>query len=195
MPAPSIRPYRDGDIDDVVDVCIRTGDRGGDATGQRVRDDILADVYALPYLAFEPELAFVIDTGERVEGYILGCADTREFVRRYRAEWLPGFIERHGTEGDDGVLGAGLRPERMLPVGIVDYPAHLHIDLLPARQRQGLGRLMLQTFVGALSARGVPGVHLQVDPANTGAVAFYGRLGFVPLETDGRPGALFGMRL
>lgn len=195
MPTPSIRPYRDDDRDDVIDVCIRTGDGGGDATGQRVRDDILADVYALPYLEFEPELAFVIDSGERVEGYILGCADTQEFVRRYRAHWLPGFARRHGTEGDDGVLRAGLDPERMLPVGIAGYPAHLHIDLLPAQQGRGQGRLMLQTFVDALKARGVPGVHLQVEPANTGAVAFYRRLGFAPLDTDEAPGALFGMRL
>lgn len=195
MPAPSIRPYRHGDRDDVIDVCIRTGDGGADATGQRVRDDILADVYALPYLEFEPELALVIDSGERVEGYILGCADTREFVRRYRADWLPGFIERHGAEGDDGVLRAGLDPERMLLAGIAGYPAHLHIDLLPAQQGRGQGRLMLQTFVDGLRARGVPGVHMQIDPANTGAAAFYRKLGFVALECDEAPSTLFGMRL
>jgi ribosomal protein S18 acetylase RimI-like enzyme len=192
MAEPRIRPFREGDESHVFDVCVRTGH--GDPA-------ILADVYAAPYLRFDPTLAFVVDTGERVAGYILGTADTREFVRRYRAEWLPAFAARHEVpddapaDGPQGVLAAGLRPERMLVPGVDEYPAHLHIDLLPELQRQGLGRMLIQTLVDASRARGVRGLHLVADPANTSAVAFYSRLGFVALPAEHEVGALMGMTL
>ena len=196
MAAPRIRPFRGGDESHVFDVCVRTGH--GDPA-------ILADVYAAPYLLFDPTLVFVVDTGERVAGYILGTADTREFVRRYRAEWLPAFAARHEmpaevpddapAEGPHGVLAAGLHPERMLVPGVDEYPAHLHIDLLPELQRQGLGRMLIETLADALRARGVPGLHLVADPANTSAIAFYSRLGFVALPAEPEVGALMGMRL
>ena len=38
-----------------------------------------------------------------------------------------------------------------------DYPAHLHIDLLPEVQGQGWGRLLIATLVDALRERGVAG--------------------------------------
>lgn len=196
MAEPSIRPFREGDESHVFDVCVRTGQ--GDPA-------ILADVYAAPYLRFDPALAFVVDTGERVAGYILGTADTREFVRRYRAEWLPGFVARHAVptevptdapdDGPHGVLAAGLRPERMLVPGVDEYPAHLHIDLLPELQRRGLGRMLIETLADALRARGVRGLHLVADPSNTSAIAFYSRLGFVALPAEPQVGALMGMTL
>jgi ribosomal protein S18 acetylase RimI-like enzyme len=197
---PRIRPYRHDDRADVFEVCVRTG------TGDPA---VLPDVYAAPYLSFDPSLAFVVDTGERVAGYILATADTREFVRRYRSEWLPPFVERHGVERHgverhgaepsqvepDGVLAAGLRPERMLVPGVDEYPAHLHIDLLPEIQRQGLGRMLVDTLTDALRARGVRGLHLVADPENTAAIAFYERLGFVALPAPPQTGALMGMTL
>ncbi|MBE2212416.1 MAG: GNAT family N-acetyltransferase, partial [Opitutaceae bacterium] len=63
------------------------------------------------------------------------------------------------------------------------YPAHLHIDLLPVLQGRGVGRRLMDAFLGALRVRGVPGVHLGVSTANPGAIAFYERLGFACLET------------
>jgi ribosomal protein S18 acetylase RimI-like enzyme len=67
---------------------------------------------------------------------------------------------------------------------VVDrYPAHLHIDLLPRAQGHGLGRALVTTLTDALRERGVPGLHLGVDPANTGALAFYARIGMVPVPT------------
>jgi ribosomal protein S18 acetylase RimI-like enzyme len=190
MADPRIRPYRDDDQADVFDVCVQTGE--GDPA-------VLPDVYAAPYVAFDPGLAFVVDTGERVAGYILATDDTRKFVKRYRSDWLPGFIERHGEEqaGEpaDRVRAAGLRPERMLVPGVDDYPAHLHIDLLPEIQRQGLGRMLVKTLVHALRARGVTGLHLVADPSNTSAIAFYARTGFVALPAPPETGAVLRMTL
>ena len=192
-----IRGYRDGDRADVYDVCVRTAAAGADARGRYVSDDLPGDIWAGPYLELEPELAFVVtvpepDGGERVAGYILGTADTRSFVDRYRAEWLPRFAARYPQVDDDTL--AGHQPERMLVPGVDEYPAHLHIDLLPELQRQGWGRALMRRFLAAAAERGAPGAHLSFDPANTGAAAFYERLGFRPLPTSRPDAPLYGIR-
>ena len=55
----TIRPYRPSDRADIFDVCVRTGRSGQDATGVYSTDDLLPDIYALPYVDREPELAIV----------------------------------------------------------------------------------------------------------------------------------------
>lgn len=180
-----IRPYRSLDRADVYDVCVRTAAAGGDATGVYSTDDLMPDVFAGPYLEFQPDLAFVVDSGDRVAGYVIAAADTRDFVRRVRAEWLPAFAEKYREHepADDWVVAMGLDPERMLVPEVDAYPAHLHIDLLPELQGQGWGRALIDTLRAELVSRGIPGLHLTMDPANTAARAFYDRLGFVELPS------------
>jgi ribosomal protein S18 acetylase RimI-like enzyme len=76
-----------------------------------------------------------------------------------------------------------------------DYPAHLHIDLLPRLQGQGMGRRLIETLIAALRERGIPGLHLGLDAANTSARAFYDRLGFVELPSSTAEVPVLGMRL
>lgn len=74
-------------------------------------------------------------------------------------------------------------------------PAHMHIDLLPAAQRQGWGRRLVAAAVRHLRAAARADVHavwLGMDPRNAGARAFYERLGFRVVE--GAPGNYLGLR-
>lgn len=186
---PVIRQYLPRDIDDVSDVCLRTGEKGADATGLYTSDELMPDIFARPYLMLEPELAFVVDDGERVSGYILCAADTSRFVERYRAEWLPELSMKYQhvdppRTADEHIRHLGFTPERMLIPELGAYPAHLHIDLLPPFQRRGLGRELIVTLVAALRRRGTPGLHLTMHPANTQARAFYDRMGFSELPSS-----------
>ena len=197
---PFIRPYRPSDRDAVSEVCLRTAAGGGDATGVYSDDSLMPEVFALPYVAYEPDLAFVVDDGHdgRALGYVIGVADTRAFVEWWKREWTPGFRERHPSPGpptgrnpdftEAQLIEAGTAPERMLIAELAEYPAHLHIDLLPELQGRGFGRLLVDTLRDALAAHGVPAVHLGMDAANTGARAFYDRLGFHELPSS-RPGS------
>jgi ribosomal protein S18 acetylase RimI-like enzyme len=196
----TIRGYRSADYDAVSSICLRTAEAGGDATGLYVSDELMPDAFVRPYVAFEPALAFVVDDGE-VGGYIVGTADTRDFVSRYAREWLPREIAgryehtQPVASKDDLIRHLAFWPERMLIPEVDDYPAHLHIDLLPRLQGQGLGRQLIDRLADALRERGVPGLHLSMDAANTGARAFYDRLGFADLPSSTPDAPVLGLRL
>jgi len=189
----AIRPYRPADRAAVYEVCRRTAAAGADATGVYSDDDLMPDIFAGPYLEFEPDLAFVVDTGQRAAGYVLAVSDTRAFVDWFGREWLPKLARFEHVEPpqtpQDAIVDLGYRPERMLVPEVDDYPAHLHIDLLPELQGQGFGRELLRTLLAALHERGIRNVHLAIDPANRAARAFYDRLGFreLPSSTPTEP--------
>ncbi|WP_345606966.1 GNAT family N-acetyltransferase [Pseudonocardia adelaidensis] len=193
---PVIRPYRPGDRAAVAEICVLTGDSGGDSRERFPDPDLLPSVFALPYVDREPELAFVLDDGGTAVGYVLGTADTAAFVKWFREEWLPRFGERYPLPERpatplEWLVGVLHNPERMLVPEVADHPAHLHIDLLPGYQGAGHGRALMTTFLRALGGMGVPRVHLQMDPANTRARAFYDRMGFHEIAVAGFPSGAF----
>ncbi|WP_033373621.1 GNAT family N-acetyltransferase [Glaciibacter superstes] len=197
---PQIRPYRPEDRAAVYRICTLTGDGGNDATGLHVSDDLVPDIFAGPYVDFEPELAFVVDTssdtGTTIAGYIVATADTRAFVERYRSQRLPAFAAKYPREPGPvpEMVDLGYQPERMLVAEVDEYPAHLHIDLLPELQGMGFGRQLVRTLLAALAARGIRGLHLTMAASNTPARAFYDRLGFVELRSSTPDAPVLGIR-
>lgn len=201
----TIRTYRPSDEAALSEICVRTGLNGGDATGHYRDPEILPALFAAPYAAFDPGLVFVADDGERPVGYLVGTDDSTAYYAKLRTRWLPTVAERFpAPEGPPRDLDESMRDllhhaERMLVPDIAArYPAHLHIDLLPRGQRRGLGRRLMHTFFDALRQRGVPGVHLSMVRENTGARAFYDRIGFTELpwpEGEGGPVVYLGYDL
>ncbi|GLW53695.1 GNAT family N-acetyltransferase [Kitasatospora phosalacinea] len=190
---PVVRPYRPTDRAALFDICVRTAENGGDSRQTYPDHELLPNIFAAPYAALEPDLAFVLDDGGQAVGYVLATADTPAFVRRFRDEWLPTVTDRYppltGEPATPSEVMVHLlhTPERMVLPELADYPAHLHIDLLPSHQRAGHGRELMHTLLDALAAKGVGQVHLGMVTANTAARAFYDRLGFhvVPVPDPG----------
>lgn len=143
-------------------------------------DAVLADVYALPYLEGPGSFALVWDEGAGAIGYCLGTDDTDAFQDWFTGTWWPSVADAHPlrTEADESLLRAATDSERMRTPVTQDFPAHLHIDLLPQAQGRGAGRSLIEAACDLLRDRGCSGVHLGVDPANEGALAFYPRVGF-----------------
>jgi ribosomal protein S18 acetylase RimI-like enzyme len=199
---PTIRRYADTDHDAVYDVCVRTAAAGGDARGIYETDDLMPDLFAGPYVFLEPGSAFVLDDGGRAVGYVIGTPDTAAFARGYRERWIPRLADRYPVPPDppqtpdEQMLALHYRPERLLFPGLAEYPAHLHIDLLPPYQGQGHGRALIDTFGAAVAAAGATGVHVCVVSENTPALGFYDRLGFRELDVaDPGPVVYLGLKL
>lgn len=201
---PAIRPYRPDDRAAVAHVCLKTAAGGADATGVYSDDTLMPEVYALPYVEYAPDLAFVVEDDDgRVGGYVLGVADTAVFIDWYAREWAPGFRARHPSPGsptahqpgytEAQLITDGGDAERMRIAELDAYPAHLHIDLLPGLQGRGFGRRLIATLRAELAHRGVPAVHLGLDPANVRARAFYERLGFHELPSSRADAPLLGI--
>lgn len=188
MPA-AIRPYESRDLDALYDVCVRTAADGDDLTGQIDDPSLPGEVYAAPYGVLEPELAFVVEDEHGVGGYVVGTPDTAAFEQRCEDEWLPHVRAR-------SPIGSGATPADRRYIALIhefprqdgaivaEYPAHLHIDLLPRVQGRGLGRALIERFTAAAIAGGVDGVHLGVSATNANALAFYRHLRFDTLRTD-----------
>ncbi|MGI8748630.1 MAG: GNAT family N-acetyltransferase, partial [Deinococcus sp.] len=126
-----------------------------------------------------------------VQGYVVGVPDSADFARRCEAEWFPllrGLYPLPEAEdrSPDAAIIRQLHWGIPAPGGSLgpQYPAHLHIDLLPAAQGGGHGRRLMETLFGRLREGGAAGVHLGVGRSNVRAQGFYARLGFVVLEED-----------
>jgi ribosomal protein S18 acetylase RimI-like enzyme len=185
----TIRSFRDTDLPAIFDVCVKTGHAGKDATGIYPDPDLLPNIFAAPFLAAEPELGFVAadDDGQAV-GYVLGTADAVGYAAWFRSTWLPVMALRYPKREaplkswDDVMVKVLHDPDHIVKAELADYPAVVHINLLPAFQGQGLGRGLMDSFLGALSDRDVPAVHLATASVNTGGRAFYEKMGFRELD-------------
>jgi ribosomal protein S18 acetylase RimI-like enzyme len=189
-----MRPIRPGDEAGAYHVCLKTGNYGQDGEPfYREDPDALGRIFVGPYLAFEPELGLILEDGEGICGYALGAEDSRDFYARYEREWRPKLAAQFPAPTGDPARWTRSQqihqlyhqPDYYCPEPYAQYPAHLHIDLLPRAQGQGWGRRMLEGVMNELRRRGSPGAHLGVSFPNTTALAFYRRLGFQELVRVG----------
>lgn len=185
-----IRRYRPGDLDALYDICLKTGDGGDDATDLYADPRIIGEVFAAPYARLEPGHAWVVEDALGVAGYILGTPDTRAFEARLESEWWPALRARYA---DPSATPPSERTREQWdayyihhppphPQAAVDAaPAHLHIDLLPRLQGQGVGKALMDRWLGGVGGR----AHLGCQAENLRAQWFYDRYGFRRLEGVG----------
>jgi len=199
----TIRGYRPADLAEIYEICRLVGDNGEDATPLYRERNILGDLYAGAYGLLAPEFAFVAEDRDGVCGFTLGVLDTASFEKRLEQEWWPALRQRY-RDPSDIPIGKRKADERAAslihhpPLAPRDllaaYPSHLHIDVLPRQQGQGLGGRLMHSLLDALGEAGSPGVHLVVSAGNPRAIGFYHHQGFHLLS--GGPAALtLGKRL
>ena len=194
-----IRQAKTSDMDDLYDICIRTGNNGEDARYLYDNHEALGIYYVGPYVVFEQELAFVLEDKLGVCGYVLGTKDTKLFFKVMTEEWLPKYQKCFPMpEGDpeswnlDKKIFALIHnPNVSIPDSLNDFPAHLHIDLLPRARKKGNGRRMIETLHKKLKMLGIKGVFLDVGINNLNAQSFYEKIGYKKLQVTQSQDGLF----
>ncbi|HEX2100075.1 MAG TPA: GNAT family N-acetyltransferase [Candidatus Synoicihabitans sp.] len=176
-----------------------TGNSGSDARGLYSEPALVAEVFAAPYLAYDPSLCLVLADQAGVCGYVIGVIDSAEFATWFNREWRPRLVRQYRdrvvpADAPDAWLFEFLRRPMTASPWTKNYPAHLHIDLLPRAQGRGWGRQMVQNWLELAAQRGATGVHVGVSPINRGAITFYERLGMQRLEAPSGA-VLFGLPL
>ena len=181
-----IRQFKEKDATGVRAVCLALAD--DEWKSNPLFAEALQDVFCRYYIEEEPENCFVaVDETDQVKGYVLGSADYNAYADR--------FMEHIVNKSQNPVTQAmGSSSMETIAAFTKEYPAHLHIDLLPECQGQGIGRSLLDTLAMHFKKQGIPGLLLDVAKDNTGAIVFYEKCGFTKLHV-GEQEIVMGRRL
>lgn len=182
---PVVRAYRGQDREAVRQVCIATA--AAPFQQRKELQPLLLTAFCDYYIEREPQNCFVAaDAQDRAVGYILCAENADAWAKTFRAEYLAN-APQEAVPFFEALLGTPLEFAQ-------EYPAHLHIDILPEYQRMGLGALLMDALAAHLRRKGVPGLMLGVGADNEGARRFYQRYGFSVLQA--RPNeTVMGLRL
>ena len=169
----TIRNYHPKDAKNLEKICIKTASEI--FQGKKISEEALVDVYCRYYIECEPESCFVVvDDADEAKGYILCAKDYDTYKQTFKEQYLNTL--------NPVTLIMGNFAMKSTRGYTKDYPAHLHIDLLPECQGQGYGRKLIETLIDHLKGSGIHGLMLHVSMENEGARAFYAKCGFKVLR-------------
>ena len=189
----TIRPFTHVDRETVHRIAADTAFFGDPV--ETFLDDrrVFCDAFPTYYTDKEPEHAWVACVDGKVVGFLLGCVSTPQQKAWFRKE-LPELLGR----AIRGLYRVGRRTlhytaqitrtavhGEFTNVDLAIYPAHLHINLEFGSRGLGLGRRLIEAYLGQLRSLGVPGVHLETTSQNQAACHLYRKIGFALL--DARP--------
>jgi GNAT superfamily N-acetyltransferase len=184
------RNARQDDLDQIYAISLATGDGGKDASHLYRDTRLIGHIYSAPYVALGPEATLVVEDELGIAGYIIGAYETSIFEARLEREWWPDLRALYAEPvGDPSSWTAderrafAIHHPRTMPQQLVDaYPAHIHMNLLPRLQGQGVGSRLLDEWVSKAGEAGVNGIHLGVNAGNPGGQRFWSSRGFMRLQ-------------
>lgn len=183
----TIRPYEEKDKENVRFVCL---DSEGPCKSSKRGVNFALAVYCDYYIENEPENCFVAaDENDKAIGYIICTEDFDVFKDRFVSGYYT-KIQKWEYRRRKSALRSIIPHEKYKH----DYPAHLHIDVLPEYQRMGLGHKMTDALVEHLKEKGVKGIMLTTWIKNEKGRGFYDKYGFTLLE-ETKNCAVYGLRL
>ena len=173
----NIRPYQKKDFRYVQDICMATSKHSDSDTPENRA--YLCALYCDYYLDNQAEFCFVaVDEEDIPIGYILCAADATDYEENMQQLYLP--LVRKVASGEYFRFAAESRMfQQYVSMG---YTAHLHINVLPDYQRQGLGTKLLDTVEQKLKELFVEGVYLVCARNNADARKFYESRGFEDID-------------
>lgn len=184
-PEIKVHKYEEREYQQVQEVCIATGQSG--IFEQKEMQGVLLTAFCHYYIEQEPDNCFTALDEDKVVGYIL-CAENA-------GTWAANFQHIYTEQQANSALNSFYQGLTEVPLRYAaEYPAHLHIDILPDYQRRGIGFKLMDTLVTHLKEKGVPGLMLSVAIDNEKGINFYKKYGFTILEKTPRE-IVMGVRL
>lgn len=182
-----IRPYENKDREYVRFICLNS--EGPCDLNEEERQFILT-TYCDYYIEKETENCFVaVDNNDKAVGYIICAENYDRFIKTFTEEYIPRLSSLHKRFAEAAKKSTELQNKHKK-----EFPAHLHIDLLPEYQRMGIGTKLVDKLCGHLKGNKIHGVMLTVGSSNNVGKSFYKKYGFI--ELDSLPGEVaFGIRL
>ncbi|MEE9429208.1 MAG: GNAT family N-acetyltransferase [Paracoccaceae bacterium] len=188
-----IRQMRPADMDAVHQICLATGNSGGDATALYDDPKLIGQIYAAPYAKLCSKLCFVAVDAEGVVGFVVGTVNTEAFFDTLETHWWPGMrkiypvpdpADRANWTVDQKRHQMMHFPEQTPGAVTGNYPAHMHLNLLARARGMGLGRQLLDRLLLAVAGKGAQRAHVGCNANNVGGLAFWQACGFQNLSAE-----------
>lgn len=160
------------DIPQAEYICIETADEKLISSEEKKQTTLL--LYNRYYTRAEIDNCFVLtDESDKTVGYIL-CAEN---YRQYKKDFLKNELRQLFKINLSAVF-EGLACVMGNRIFAKNYPAHMHIDILPKYQGKGYGTMLLNTLIHHLKSKNIIALMLIVDSHNQNAVRFYKKNNF-----------------
>ena len=168
----SIRKYKASDKEQLRFICKET-------TGEENKKnaDLLESIPIIfndYFTEYEPENIFVaVNDEDKAVGYVICSTDIplfrkkmlQEFRKRVKSVYPPSLPLLYAT-----VIAVYITKKK--------YRTHLHIDLLPETQRQGLGTMLINNLAAHLKNKGIKHVSVMTISKKSMGYKFYKKYGF-----------------
>ena len=147
------------------------------------------------FIADADGICLVAEEAGQLVGFAAGTTRPDNFFRRlflrkgllFACASIPGLLRNPRLAIRKCIGAIAYRGER--PGGLVGAALLSSLAVDSARGRRGIGRELVEAFVGEASARGMDSVYLTTDADDNDSVnLFYGKCGFVRLDRFERPG-------
>ncbi|NCA92640.1 GNAT family N-acetyltransferase [bacterium] len=180
-----IRKYQVTDKQNLQKICIITANPQKNEQGEK----LLTLLYNDYYTEQEPDSCFVLtDDNDNAVGYIICAKNFDEYKKVFSKVYLPQVKKLSLVQYLIKKLSFII--EKKLSK---NYPAHLHIDILPDFTGKGSGSMLINALCAYLSEQKIKGVMLCVGSHNVRAISFYKKHGFVKIINLG--GVFMGKKL
>lgn len=185
-----IRQCTIADLPYIYEICWKTGIIGESVETAFTDKFKLGHYFAAPYIHHDLDCCFVATDDGMPKGYVLGTADSRAFAQWMNSDWLPQVRKLYDFKDVESLHSLEQYTDNCMKNGVPmdpifnEYPAHLHIDILPELQGKGLGRKLMNAFFNKCLEKGATRVHLGVGRKNGKALSFYQRLGMYTIKEE-----------
>lgn len=182
-----VRPFRPADRETVLQIGAETAFFG--APIERYMEDrrLFMDAFYSYYTDYEPEHTWVACADGSVVGFLTGCVNSAAHEKVMCGKIMP-LVVKKWLRGEYHTGRKTFRYAIAVAIAVLggeipgvdqrQYPAHLHINLLPGWRGLGLGRSLIEAYLCQLRELGIPGVHLHTTNMNATACRLYEQLGF-----------------
>lgn len=185
---PIIRSAQQTDLPILYEICLKTADTGGDATAKLANGRMAGDCLIAPYLHYNLKYCSVLEASDGPVGYLTGCSNTDDFENWFAGRCQTRLIKKYprvrGHSKLESILYEKIHRPAQEPNKLSQYPAHLHISLVPEMRRCGYGKKMIYLFEQQLRHDRVCGYHLTVSSENSSAIEFYHHIGLQLLAKE-----------
>lgn len=185
---PNIRRYIPADRESVRRISCDTADLGRPIESIFRDRRVLADLLTSYYTDYTGRSCWVAEADGRVIGYLTGCLNTRHFFWVMAVRITPlillesllrgSFFSRQGRHLLSLAVKSLMMGGFFRRIPLNEYPAHLHIDILPEFRRKQIGSQLIEKFFDQCRVSGIPGVHLSTRDDNKAGRDFFKSIGF-----------------